>query len=443
MGKAREFQPNSKKAIHRRLMDLSQRRHHGPSSPDSASSCSTEGEERLMSEYHPDFDKYTTWADVLDLMDTKTRLVGPFDFADIKLPPLKGEDLKIFNEETKKLFIANHSNLYVKDRVDMSRWQELLDAIKGREIEPPTGVAKKAAKKKKERLSGGKRAHDESKVHASSDKRTREEPKGPVCQECGKGATEKMPLLLFPATTLQSSMYVHSSCGWKHNDIVSEEKMMEEISALAEKAFNQTRQATTEDGQAFYVRSELKDAINLALGSWIGGEARASPSSHRAKSPVAAAFSEPLEGLPESDFTQEELDSFPVVFAHHIEDPSGTSEGNAKIATLDYEVNISGGHSGQSKSSKVASRGKRNQPHPTLGEKDGKIAPKPAEGLPDGWLFRRVPRDNQTTSKSDPFYYSPVKGYKFRSRPEANRFLKALESSGGDEAAAIEKFRGN
>ena len=47
---------------------------------------------------------------------------------------------------------------------------------------------------------------------------------------------------------------------------------------------------------------------------------------------------EPLEGLPLADFAEDEIESFPVVFAFDNEDPDGISEVNARIATLDYEV---------------------------------------------------------------------------------------------------------
>jgi len=473
VGKAKEFLPNSKKAIHRRLMDLSQmKRQEGPSSPGSSGTNNSEGGERLMSEYHPDFNKYTTWADVLDLMDTKTRLVGPFDFDDIKPPPLKEEDLAIFNEDTKKLFSANHSNLYVKDRVPLSRWKELLESIKGREIDPPVVVMEETRKKKKKkRLSGGgKRARDESQGHAatqvSSDKRAREEqPRGAVCEECGKGATEKEPLLLFPATSSQSALHVHASCGKRnHNQpIVSKEQMKVEISSMVEAAFTQTRQATSWDGKAYCVLGEVKDALNQALESWVGGmEARASlPAGGVGKLASAMAISsEPLEGLPEANFAEEELASFPVAFAYHNEDPGGISEENAKIATLDYEVEqrrLKRSSVGQSENKKKEkstsgaasskttlrkrSKSSPRKGHPTVGENDLHIATEPAEGFPAGWVIRKVPRSTKGAKADDTYYYSPILQYKFRSKPEVRRFLEALNISGGDEAVAIEKFK--
>mmetsp|Transcript_13131 Transcript_13131/g.23802 ORF Transcript_13131/g.23802 Transcript_13131/m.23802 type:complete len:821 (-) Transcript_13131:80-2542(-) len=503
VGKAKEFLPNSKKAIHRRLMDLSQRKRQGPSSPGTS-----EGEDRLMSEYHPNFDKYTTWADCLDLMDTKTRLVGPFDFDDIKPPPLKEEDLAIFNEETKKLFSVNHSNLFVKERVHLSRWQELTEALKGREIEPPT-VPKEVRRKKKRvsvskraremsmgqavQPSGEKRAREESKGQAAqpigekrareeskgqatqffSDVRAQAEPKRPVCQDCGKGATEKEPLLLFLATSSRPSLHVHASCRKKKHDqtIASKGKIKQEIMSMVEATFTRTRQATPGDGKAYYVFGEVKEALNQALGSWMGGvevEAQASSSSREGAkvATVLAKTSEPelLEGLPEADFTEEEIDLFPVAFSYNNEDSGGISEENAKIATLEYEVEQRRlKRSGPSKSSKRPSEVKNNdntgttpkskstprkgpkfsprKRHSTASEREVHIPTEPAEGFPAGWVARKIPRAGKGPKHIDIYYYSPKFQFKFRSKPAVRRFLEAMESSGGDEAVAIEKFK--
>jgi len=76
-------------------------------------------------------------------------------------------------------------------------------------------------------------------------------------------------------------------------------------------------------------------------------------------SSVLEQSSEPiLEGLVEEGFADEDIESFPVAFAYDHDDPGGISEENAKIASLDCEVEQrrlraarnSGG--GQSKSSK-------------------------------------------------------------------------------------------
>ena len=67
VGKWKEFQPNTPKAIIQRLMDLVQQKRQDKfnNSQDAAASGSdntnveSDGEERLIQEYHPNFDKYT------------------------------------------------------------------------------------------------------------------------------------------------------------------------------------------------------------------------------------------------------------------------------------------------------------------------------------------------------------------------------------------------
>ena len=109
----------------------------------------------------------------------------------------------------------------------------------------------------------------------------------------------------------------------------------EGISSVVEAAFARARQATSQDGEAYYVLGELKDSLNEAIDSFVGGLDATSTSSLRRRED---APSEPLEGLPLAYFADEEIDSFPVVYAYDNEDPDGYSEENAKIATLDHDV---------------------------------------------------------------------------------------------------------
>jgi len=67
VGKWKEFQPNTPKAIIQRLMDLVQQKRQDKfnNSQDAVSgsdntNVESDGEERLIQEYHPNFDKYTT-----------------------------------------------------------------------------------------------------------------------------------------------------------------------------------------------------------------------------------------------------------------------------------------------------------------------------------------------------------------------------------------------
>ena len=76
--------------------------------------------------------------------------------------------------------------------------------------------------------------------------------------------------------------------------------------------------------------------------------------------------------------------------------------------------------------------------HPT-DEKDAQIPTQPAEGLPDGWVMRRIPRSSG--GRKDPYWYSPLQRYKFRSKNDAQRFLKCLDKTSGDESKAIQLFK--
>ena len=81
---------------------------------------------------------------------------------------------------------------------------------------------------------------------------------------------------------------------------------------------------------------------------------------------------------------------------------------------------------------KPSSGGKKQPPGDDLAH----IPSKPAEGFPSGWITRLMPR--KTGDKSDTYWFSPAKGYKFRSKAEVERFLKCLETADGDEDAAHE-----
>jgi len=68
----------------------------------------------------------------------------------------------------------------------------------------------------------------------------------------------------------------------------------------------------------------------------------------------------------------------------------------------------------------------------------------PAVNFPNGWVTRSVPRlsTKEGQQTSDLYYYSPQLGYKFRSKPEVQRFLDCIDKvSNGDERVAIGEFR--
>ena len=496
VGKWKEFQPNCQKAIYQRLMKLIEKQRFAAMSPTSGSGSGSEDSDG-ENWWHPDFDKYTAWADVVNLMDAKTRLVGPFDFVDdIKPPPLRAQDLKMFSDEAQKIYQASHSDLYVKDRVPLNQWKELVNAIKGKDITPPTiAVEKKQYKKKKQPPSttattatvntnntNNKRPRDETKDKTSNKKTRTTESMGQVCLACGKEATEKEPLLFFPATASESSFYIHVACGKKdHNHkLVWTQKASEELSSIVESALAQTRKAASRNGKSFYVVGELKNTLNEALESWAEGNEVARPSSSsvtkaevvKKKSPAKAKPTEPLKGLHESEFTMSEIEAFPVTFAYEIDDPTGLSEENAKIATLDYEVEQRRMRRAENQAEKPAvgrpvkepksavgrpakepkskatpakkpGSAKKEKAHPTVSEREERFNAEVAEEFPKGWTLRRIPRSGSltTTKAEDTYYYSPVRKWRFRSRPEVNRFIECLKKSGGDEDTAIKIWK--
>lgn len=80
--------------------------------------------------------------------------------------------------------------------------------------------------------------------------------------------------------------------------------------------------------------------------------------------------------------------------------------------------------------------------HPTVSEKDAHLPTEPADGFPDGWVARRIPRLNPADKRTDRNWYSPKLGLKFRSKAEALRFVEKLEEAKGDEAAAMMEYHG-
>eukprot|EP00985_Skeletonema_marinoi_P019689 scaffold11395_cov182-Skeletonema_marinoi.AAC.4 len=80
--------------------------------------------------------------------------------------------------------------------------------------------------------------------------------------------------------------------------------------------------------------------------------------------------------------------------------------------------------------------------HPTVSAKEAEIPSEAAEGFPDGWVTRRLPRNNANDPRMDRYFYSPKLGLKFRSKDDAKRFLNKVEDANGDEAEAIIAFHG-
>jgi len=79
--------------------------------------------------------------------------------------------------------------------------------------------------------------------------------------------------------------------------------------------------------------------------------------------------------------------------------------------------------------------------YPT-GDNLAHIPAKPAAGFPEGWTTRSVPRKTGDKShRSDVYWFSPTKSFKFRSKAQVKRFQESLErAGGGDEVAALELY---
>jgi hypothetical protein len=444
VGRWREFPPNSEEAMLQRFADYRGDMRGEDDNDDNGGGGSGGRDEIAAPEFHPDYAKYLAQATILNLMDDKTRLVGPFDFDDctLKVPPHHERYVANHDDESRDMFLANYANLYVRDRVPLRRWMELLDVINGRRIDPPvveggTGeVAKGRPSIKRARdiatgpvasspSSGGKRARD------GSDERPDQ-------------ASDKVgPLLIFPATANRPRLQLPLSYG---RMIVSREKMEEGLSSVIEAAFARIRQATSEDGGIYHVLDEFKESLNEAIDSFVVGGLSAASTSPRIRTGVVP--SGPLEGLPLADFAEDEIDSFPVVFAFDNEDPDGISEENARIATLDHKVKQrrlkrSGVDLSEEMKKAKSTKKKSVKGHPTLTEQESQLPAKPAEGLPAGWVVRQKLREKikEGGPRADYFWYSPKKSYRFRSKNEVRKFLDAMEKSGGDETVAIERVK--
>jgi len=93
------------------------------------------------------------------------------------------------------------------------------------------------------------------------------------------------------------------------------------------------------------------------------------------------------------------------------------------------------------KSKPQAKRSSSSKLAPPLTNKESKISVLPASEFGEGWKVRKVPRSNGT--HTDSYYYSPIMGYKFRSKAEVGRFLEHLEEANGDESIAIDMYKGS
>jgi hypothetical protein len=274
----------------------------------------------------------------------------------------------------------------------------------------------------------------------------------------------------FPATSSHQSLRIDANSKNPRHQTISKD----DLRSLFDSVLKETRHTKSVDGKALYLLDEIRDNIISGL----------KPSSHKVtKKPLKLKKEAPVEiqGIPEDSFTADEIALMPVVFSYHCEDIE--SEQNAKIATLDYEVeqnrlkrkaamgdesNPTSGQSGTKEPVSSAEQGRlkrkaamcdesnlssgqasKKEPVSSAEHKSDSPIEDETEKEPDdefppsGWVTQHVPRKIGTSNRPvDTYYYSPKLQLKFRSKPEVKRFVALLDSSGNDEEKAFAEFRG-
>lgn len=89
-----------------------------------------------------------------------------------------------------------------------------------------------------------------------------------------------------------------------------------------------------------------------------------------------------------------------------------------------------------------AQKPKKSIPSPIknhCGEEHTHIPSSPAEGLPPGWVTRRIPRKDPSDSRVDKRFYSPELNLMFRSIHDAKLFAQKVEALGKGEAVAMQQ----
>ena len=77
----------------------------------------------------------------------------------------------------------------------------------------------------------------------------------------------------------------------------------------------------------------------------------------------------------------------------------------------------------------------------TATDKELKYPALPSTEFGNNWTVRSIPRPKG--NHNDKYWYSPIMGYRFRSRTEVTRFMECLKKSSGDEQQAIVDFNGS
>lgn len=290
-----------------------------------------------------------------------------------------------------------------------------------------------------------------SKPSASAKKKTATKPAKLEPSKPAKKAKTKhryRERFTFPATATQKTLRIDANSRNPNQQTITKN----DLQSLFDSVLTDTRHAKSTDGNAHYLFDEIREKVSTALETAL--ESSLSSSLKGKKKPVKSEGNEggdeaeavtAILGISEEAFTADEVASMPVVFSYHCED--AVSEQNAKIATLDYEVEQGRKKRQAATSSSGQAAKKRKSASPddrsvssTATEKE--IESEPATEFPSGWTKKNVPRKNGTKSRPcDTYYYSPKLRLKFRSRPEVKRFIALLESCDNDEMKAHSKFK--
>jgi len=249
----------------------------------------------------------------------------------------------------------------------------------------------------------------------------------------------------FPATSSQKAIRIDANSRNPNQQTITKN----DLQSLFDSVLKDARHAKSSDGNAHYLFDEIRENISTALesslSSKLNGKKRSVKNEGGDEGDEVPTETE-IQGISEEAFTAEEVASMPVVFAYHCED--AVSEQNAKIATLDYEVEQvrlkrkAAMCESNSSAGQAASKKKPATPDKSVSSMETtETEREPATEFPSGWTMINVPRKNGTKSRPfDTYYYSPMLRLKFRSRPEVKRFIALLGSSDNDEMKAHEKF---
>ncbi len=142
----------------------------------------------------------------------------------------------------------------------------------------------------------------------------------------------------FPATSTQKALRIDANSRNPNHQTITKN----DLQSLFASVLKDSRCAKSSDGKKHYLFDEIREKVSTALESAFESSLSSKPDGR--KRPVTNEGGDEAEdeavtailGISEEAFTADEVASMPVAFAYHCGD--AVSEQNAKIATLDYEV---------------------------------------------------------------------------------------------------------